>query len=242
MTTISFFVLVAIIIIAAVSAGDGRQLEKEVADGSCVSGSNVCDNLGENGSVAVVGENSCSGDRACYGAGYRGDITIGRNACVGLGVCNVAGYNGGTAFVGDNKCHGFYVCYRLVYSSGRATVGSSSCLGTNAWYELCNVQIGDGLCNCDDCCSCLGFLDDDNFFVVQHNSCNKLGDDECKNASKRGGMDLSGPLTPTPTASPTTSTMASPMASPTAQPKAHPPTGHYKIKVTSVRLVDGKEL
>jgi len=59
---------------------------------------------------------------------------------------------------------------------------------------------------------------------VQHNSCNKLGDDECcKSATdnkkvERGGMDLSRPLA------------------------AHPPTGHYKIEVTSVRLVDSKEL
>jgi len=278
MRTITFFVLVAIIIMVAVSAGDGRQLDREEGDGSCVTGQWVCAGLGDGGD-AVVGDYSCNGNQACDDAGSNaGDITIGDYSCLKGGACYYLGYGGravvgdyscngnqacddagsnagditigdnsclsgvyacsylgqgGVAAVGDDSCSGDRACY-AVAQGGHVTIGSSSCVGTNACKNFKYGRIGDGSCNCPDCCGCLKNSDDS--LVVQHNSCNKLGDAECcKSATERGEMNLSGPLAPAPTASPMAQTDSPP-------PTAHPPTGYYKIKVTSVRLVDSKEL
>ncbi len=83
----------------------------------------ACDNLVDG---IVIGDGSCNGIQACYGAGGR----IGNSSCTGSLACYTSGTGGS---IGDDSCNGTQACF-VSGDDGSSSVGDGSCNGTDACY------------------------------------------------------------------------------------------------------------
>jgi hypothetical protein len=143
----------------------------DIASGSCNGG----------GASSCYGSWKTIGARSCIGGGCTGDfMCIGSDSCNGDGACNNVGNDpegGMRTEIGSFSCNGKDSCFSFYdagvrigdHSCGKesscflieapVTIGSNSCNGGGGDYPYgaCNqitVSVGDGSCNCENCCSC----------------------------------------------------------------------------------------
>jgi len=147
--------------------------------GACYSDNSRIDSFSCNGAGACtfsdsnVGANSCNGEGACGGE----RLEIGSFSCNGNSSC--MSIEDGVR-IGDHSCGNESSC---VIIQVPVTIGSSSCNGgaESIWESggACNyitVSIGDGSCNCANCCSCRSSAPVGNFQCNDDGfACNECG-------------------------------------------------------------------
>jgi hypothetical protein len=144
----------------------------------------VCTGVGLLGGNVRIGSNSCNdGAFACLfaAAGPAGSFVVGNNSCSGRRACTFVGQNGGIGIVGNNSCNATEACFDNAQEAGSVSrVGNGSC------NELRSCQfagdfgghsdIGNSSCNASFACELAGLFDPNAFSVIGNHSCNGPAD------------------------------------------------------------------
>ena len=152
---------------------DGSTTNCEAAcESNCCVGTDSCAFT----TAKICKDGSCTGSKACYGAGGGQGSGIERmvNSCKGDDACNSVGSSGGTVVSIENSCEGVEACAYTGSHEGKVGFILDSCVGVKACFAV-GYQNGivayiEGSCNGLYACKQLAIYDKEAGFIF--GSCN----------------------------------------------------------------------